>query len=130
MGVNGIGIGVNTFNVATQLKEGDVPVLAIFQLAASTLFFTNSVVNFQHASSIIKDAQKSHLANVRNQLSEEVQRVEFDRQILQDRQDNLPKGKTGEMHGAEVTIGRLNELMQNPDWKMTFGGDNSKNLCM
>ncbi|KAE9551734.1 hypothetical protein FO519_005045 [Halicephalobus sp. NKZ332] len=124
LGINAVGIVANVVNVVERFESGDVPVLELFQLSASILFFTNSVVNIQYASSIIKDVQKARLSEIRNQLSDDTQRLNFDRQILHDRYDNLPKGKTGEMHGAEVTIGRLDRLMQNSNWQEAFGGNN------
>uniref|UniRef100_A0A914XUW8 DUF4781 domain-containing protein n=1 Tax=Panagrolaimus superbus TaxID=310955 RepID=A0A914XUW8_9BILA len=123
---NGFAIATGIFNVVDRFGQGDVPVLELFQLTASILFFTNTAVSMKMASTLVKNAQRAKLGNTRTLLHTDDQKLNFDMKILTDRNKALAGGnvKTGEMHGAEVTIARLNKLMVNSNWQNDFGHSN------
>uniref|UniRef100_A0AC34FCH5 ZZ-type domain-containing protein n=1 Tax=Panagrolaimus sp. ES5 TaxID=591445 RepID=A0AC34FCH5_9BILA len=125
---NYIGIVANVINIVERFKSGEVPALEIFQLTASVLFFTNTLLTIQTAGDIVKNAQKAQLEATRNQLTD-LQKVNFDLQVIKDQDAARDAGATRrgqvERRGAQITIGRLNDLMTNTNWQDYFGNTNN-----
>ncbi|KAE9546151.1 hypothetical protein FO519_010637, partial [Halicephalobus sp. NKZ332] len=115
LGLNTVKVMAKFLNIAKQLDEAEISVLELFQLCASTLFFTNSVVNFQHASKVVKDAQRARLKEMQKQLPGEIQEIDSDQQIS--------RGGTGETHGDGVSIRKYDGLMESHNWHTGFTGN-------
>lgn len=66
--------GISVLNAAFEMsKKDEVTNLEIFQFCTSILFFTHSVVSFKTASTIIKEAQRSEIMEMRKGVSPEHQ---------------------------------------------------------
>ncbi|CAM6054786.1 unnamed protein product [Sphagnum tenellum] len=104
--VNGLGV-VNSF--VEIAKKGDkMTPLDVLQLTTSIFFFTHACVNFQTASSIIKDAQGRKIAMERSKLGSE-QHEAFDA-MLKGERERVEPGETREMHGNKEFIRSIQKI--------------------
>uniref|UniRef100_A0AC35FHG4 DUF4781 domain-containing protein n=1 Tax=Panagrolaimus sp. PS1159 TaxID=55785 RepID=A0AC35FHG4_9BILA len=95
--------------------------MEIFQLTVSAAFFIHNFLQLKSANSIIKDAQKAKLLEIRKKLDiKNYQKINFDREIMlyQNKANSIGKS---ENDGNEITIKNINSLLKLPNWKENFG---------
>jgi len=105
LSVSGIGIINSIVEIS---KKDKVTGLDVLQLTTSVFFFTHSAINFKTASTMIKEAQNSKLASIKQTLSPEEQKV-FD-SMLKGKQEMVTPGKVRTMHGSKEFIRELKHI--------------------
>jgi hypothetical protein len=105
LGVDGAMIGFGIANLIDKYKQDQLQPLDVLQFSMSVFFFTNTLIRPQTASSIIKQAQDSHIQNYASSMTDTEAQATFNRFLDQN------KGDGGIKDTSKIvrTINRIND---------------------
>lgn len=131
LGVDGVMIAFGIANMVDKYKQEQLTPLDVLQFSMSVFFFTNTLIRPQMASSIIKNAQETHIQNYANSMTDADAQATFNRFV----DSNKGDGTITDNSKIIRTINRINdpnklfgELKATPDIKI--GGRKGKTLLV
>lgn len=121
LGVDGVMIAFGIANMIDKYKQDQLTPLDVLQFSMSVFFFTNTLIRPQMASSIIKNAQETHIQNYANTMTDADAQATFNRFL----ETNKGEGTITDNSKIIRTINRINdpnklfgELKSTPDIKI------------
>jgi hypothetical protein len=105
LGVDGVMIGFGIANLIDKYKQEQLQPLDVLQFSMSVFFFTNTLIQPKLATTIIKNAQDSHIANYANNLSDAEAQKTFNRFLDQNKGD----GSIKDTSKIVRTINKIND---------------------
>lgn len=105
LGVDGVMIAFGVANMIEKFKKDQLNALDVLQFSMSVFFFTNTLIQPKMASSIIRNAQESHIQSYANNLSDNDAQATFNRFLDQNKGD----GTITDNSKIIRTINRIND---------------------
>lgn len=131
LGVDGVMVAFGIANMIDKYRQEQLTPLDVLQFSMSVFFFTNTLIRPQMASSIIKNAQETHIQNYANSMTDADAQATFNRFV----ESNKGEGTITDNSKIIRTINRINdpnklfgELKSTPDIKI--GGRKGKTLLV
>lgn len=91
LGVDGVMLAFGVANLIDKAKQDQLKPLDILQFSMSVFFFTNTLIRPQMASSIIKNAQETHIQSYANNLSDAEAQATFNKFLESNKGDGSIK---------------------------------------